>query len=441
MVLGFIDFLLGGKKGNKPQKNTPAAQPVNKSPAAQPAQAGQQNAAPQQGGGGGSGEDVQFEDANQAPAPAQGGGNRTKISEAITKLSEEVKGSSEKLTRLVTDFKALENNVNTLGHRIDELEEARKTNDEKLSDIDNNMTKFLSLYELVNNQFNPFVEKGNPMGVPSSNSAPQAIAINDKGNSSGGNIPYVGGENANKGEPKHIDLDSEEDKEEDKEEDESPVYEEESFNSSQDFMKKMEEEAKKVKEDFESKQKKDPLSQISWQQKPADMPKKEMPRMQPEQKDNKDEGAQMPQQPQSQAGQPMEPMPEQRKNEMDEVLLDLDTLNIEEATGAAVPLTHLRNNTNSLVTILSWLEYLTSRAGVDETRNTLRYYTEVLRWITPEVFFDLDKYLRGMRDKRSYNGASLSIKDHIVSLYFISKLNDKTLDEKLTKAVLQIIKQ
>lgn len=72
----------------------------------------------------------------------------------------------------------------------------------------------------------------------------------------------------------------------------------------------------------------------------------------------------------------------------------------------------------------------------------MRYYTETLRWITPEVYFDLDKYLRGMRDKKGVSADEmLTVRDHIVSLYFISKLNEKVLDEKLTRAVLQIIKQ
>ena len=72
----------------------------------------------------------------------------------------------------------------------------------------------------------------------------------------------------------------------------------------------------------------------------------------------------------------------------------------------------------------------------------MRYYTEVLRWITPEVYFDLDKYLRGMKDKKDLKeGETLTVRDHIVSLYFISKLNEKVLDEKLTRAVLQIIKE
>ncbi len=47
-----------------------------------------------------------------------------------------------------------------------------------------------------------------------------------------------------------------------------------------------------------------------------------------------------------------------------------------------------------------------------------------------------------MRDKKGVSADEmLTVRDHIVSLYFISKLNEKVLDEKLTRAVLQIIKQ
>jgi flagellar protein FlaD len=122
-------------------------------------------------------------------------------------------------------------------------------------------------------------------------------------------------------------------------------------------------------------------------------------------------------------------------------LLELDTLDIESAAADAIPLTNIKNNTNSLVIILSWLEYLVKRVGVEESKNALRYYTETLKWITPEVFFELDKFLRGMEDVEEAKAKSLDVKDHIVSLYFISKLNEKPLDKKLTNAVLQIIRQ
>lgn len=137
----------------------------------------------------------------------------------------------------------------------------------------------------------------------------------------------------------------------------------------------------------------------------------------------------------------LEKFKENIKEFEDSSLLELDTINIQEAAGNAVPLTKFKSDTNSLVIILSWLEYMIKRVGIEETRNNLRYYTEVLKWTTPEVYFELDKYLKGMKDIKEIDGSEkLNVKDHIVSLYFISKLNEKPLDEKLTKAVLNIIK-
>ena len=131
----------------------------------------------------------------------------------------------------------------------------------------------------------------------------------------------------------------------------------------------------------------------------------------------------------------------QETSNVESIILELDTINIEEAAGDAVPLQHIKNNTNSLVIILSWLEFLIKRVGVDETRNTLKYYTEILKWITPESYFELDKYLKGMKNKETQDFKPINVRDHIVSLYFISKLNEKKLDDKLTSAVLHIIKQ
>ncbi|NCC71691.1 hypothetical protein EOM09_09035, partial [bacterium] len=240
------------------------------------------------------------------------------ISEVITAIHKELKTTNERMSELISDVKNIENTVNTLGHRVDELEENKKITDEKFSSMDENLSKFLSLYELVNNQYNPFVEEEKIKEINV-----QKILVNNDGSNE------INTENFNK------------------------------TNSENKTIKTI---------DF--------------------------------------------------------------KNDKDTSLLELDTLNIEEAAGNAVPLTHLKNNTNSLVTILSWLEYLINREGIEETRNTLRYYTEVLRWITPEVFFDLDKYLRGMKDKKDLKGdEKLDVKDHIVSLYFISKLNEKNLDD------------
>ncbi len=352
MVLGLIDFLLGGKKKAKVPKSGQVVTPltsvggsVNGTTATTPGTVNAngtisttenasgsinsnsndmkfQSSIPQSNG------DSNVPNTNSNVHPQTQQGVRKPISEVISKMHGDLKNTTEKMSEIVTEIKEIQNNVSSLGHRIDDIEEAKKETDEKMAQFDRNMTKFLSLYELINNQYNPFVDQ---------DATPKKIVVNSDGSS---------------------------------EEDSDKVMEKENFTLDKDFTK------------------------------------------------------------------------EGEKGDLDATFLNLDTLNIEEAAGDAVPLVSLKNNTNSLVTILSWLEYLIKRVGVEETRNSLRYYTETLRWITPEVFFDLDKYLRGMKDKPDLTGnESLTIRDHIVSLYFISKLNEKVLDSKLTNAVLQIIKE
>ncbi len=372
MVLGLIDFLLGGKKKNKVPKTGQVATPntgnVN---SATPAPASDGTTLPD----GATkptdnAQEMNFEDSNDSadntieatetpnttqkvesnvsPAPVRASnpsesaapGQKKSISEVIGKLNSELKESSDRLTTLVTDFKTLENNVNEMGHKVDELEEGKKVTDEKLAQMDENMTKFLSLYELINNQYNPFIDKDDLMKP-----IQKPVMVDSSGNSISSNPAEIS-------KPSHLDLE-----------------------------KALGEDAKK--------------------------------------------------------------MVVASSQDFDSIMLELDTLDIEQAAGDSVPLKTLKNNTNSLVIILSWLEYLIKRVGMEETRSSLRYYTEVLRWVTPEVYFELDKYLKGMKDKNTTRDGSesLDVKDHIVSLYFISKLNEKSLDEKLTKAVLQIIKQ
>lgn len=354
MVLGLMDFLLGGKKKTKvpktaqvtsPSKSQPQNEQTYEAPTSQNVPDGvvnptenvsnpefvdsknTQDNTPKTPLQGDSSATIKASNPTSSPVGASGG--KKSVSEVIHKLHSELKESGEKITGLVTDFKALESSVSEMGHRVGTLEESKKVSDEKFLEIDEQMTKFLSLYELINNQYNPFIDQDSmPKPV-------EKIQVTSDGSS----------------------------------------------------------ESADLKPDFSDLEK----SKIDL--------KKEM-------------------------------------GDLDSALLELDTLNIEEAAADAVPLTHLKNNTNSLVIILSWLEYLIKRVGMEETRNTLRYYTEVLRWITPEVYFELDKYLKGMKDKKIEDDSNpLNVKDHIVSLYFISKLNEKKLDDKLTSAVLQIIKQ
>ncbi len=346
MVLGLIDFLLGGKRKTKVPRSGQVANPLQRgsqdfgaseqsagnvpdgqsNPTVNAAQpqfvSNDANAQKEENKQDTGSSQPQSQQAQSFPVRA---GNPTSVSEVINKLHKEMKTTNERVGELVSEIKTVEGTVSSLGHKIDDLEEAKKQHDEKLEDINNNMGKFLSLYEVINNQYNPFVEEDGQK---------QPIQVNANGASEN---QGEGGTNENQPAIKQVVV-------------------------------------------------------------------------------------------------------EQKKDDVD-ALLELDTLNIEEAAADAVPLTKLKNSTNSLVVILSWLEYLVKKVGIEEARNSLRYYTEVLRWTTPEVFFDLDKYLRGMKDAQVKPDSKLTVRDHIVSLYFISKLNEKSLDEKLTKAVLQIIKE
>lgn len=351
MVLGLIDFLLGGKKKTKIPRSGQVTTPLNTVGGNSNESAGnnQQTQMPDGTQNNATQNTMNFENSNknnqqqasqQSNQPQQASGNKKSISEALSKIHKELKETNERVTEVVTDIKNVENTLNTIGHRVDDLEEAKKLNDEKIQSVDSNMNKFLSLYELINNQYNPFIDQDAPTQKKQ--------------------MVLSSGETQN---------------------------DEHDFSSDENSALSSEDVAKK----FENIDKEKPKMSFD--------------------------------------------------HEVGETLLSLDTLDIEEAASDAVPLTKLKNNTNSLVTILSWLEYLVKKVGINETRNTLRYYTETLRWINPEVFFDLDKYLRGMKDKEPETQENLKVKDHIVSLYFISKLNEKSLDAKLTKAVLQIIKQ
>ena len=340
MVLGFIDFLFGGRKKTKPPESNQVSPSLNSS--SNEETMGWYDVSNDFSD---RTEDLTFvkeenipktitsENPQTASDSTQSSrrGHKKSISQAIHKINTEIKESTERITEIVTDMKDVESKVIKLEHKVDSLEEHRKQTDEKLHEFDEHMTKFLSLYEIINNRYNPHV---NEDSIPQT----KKIELDSQGNTISNDFPSEG-------------------------------------------------ELQTLKE-------------------------------------------------------PSKTIHIKEASNIESTLLNLETINIEEAAGDAVPLQHIKNNTNSLVIILSWLEFLIKRAGIDETRNTLKYYTETLRWITPYSYFELEKYLKGMKDKViTQNSQPINVRDHIVSLYFISKLNEKKLDDKLTNAVLHIIKQ
>lgn len=392
MALGLIQFLLGGKNKKAASKTRESSKSNLNS------QDNSSNNNTNQGASQNNSQDVasssnnvnnntnsnqQIPEQNQNPAPSQNRGNKKSVSEVLMKMHKEMKESNERLTTVVTDVKKIENSVNSLTNRVDAIEKKDVEKEKKLKEIDSNMGQFLSLYELINNQYNPFVSKEDmpKMEIPSQ-------------------------------------------KEEEPEENSVSPIEVETSELENQKEENLQNNSNGTALEFTPEDNISDLAQNN--EKPKEeiktitLPQEEKPKSIPT-NTNKNEGKQ--------------------NNKMSQSLLELDTLNIEEAAADAVPLTKLKNNTNALVIILSWLEFLIKRVGIEETRNTLRYYTETLRWMTPEVFFDLDKYLKGMSDNVHPQNSKTNVKDHIVSLYFISKLNEKSLDHRLTKAVLEIIEQ
>lgn len=390
MALGLIQFLLGGKNKKATSKNkegnnsnpNPKGNVENNSNQETSTVNNAQNNITSQSNGNDTNSSNQSTEQNQASMQQnQSKGNKKSVSEVLMKMHKEMKESNERLTTVVTDVKKIENSVNSLTNRVDAIEKKDVEKEKKLKEIDSNMGQFLSLYELINNQYNPFVSKED---MPKMESPPQKEEELEENTVS----------------PIEIETPELEEQKEENLQDNSngtalEFTPEDSFSQSSPDREKSKEEVKTINLPQEEKPKQPPINQKVEKQSPK----------------------------------------------MSQSLLELDTLNIEEAAADAVPLTKLKNNTNALVIILSWLEFLIKRVGIEETRNTLRYYTETLRWMTPEVFFDLDKYLKGMSDNNHPQNSKTNVKDHIVSLYFISKLNEKSLDHRLTKAVLEIIDQ
>jgi archaellum component FlaD/FlaE len=107
---------------------------------------------------------------------------------------------------------------------------------------------------------------------------------------------------------------------------------------------------------------------------------------------------------------------------------------INETLKNLLPLRSIKNDLCSLVTTLNWLRYLTEKAGTKGACDILKSYT-TLGWITPEVYTILVKYITGMGgqpldthvpDKR-YNP---TVDDHMKSLFFISKLKGIDLEKE-----------
>jgi flagellar protein FlaD len=90
--------------------------------------------------------------------------------------------------------------------------------------------------------------------------------------------------------------------------------------------------------------------------------------------------------------------------------------------GERVRLTQINNDPNSLLLLFKWLDFLIKKVGYQGMIKTLLFYEEV-GWITREVRDQIIKYSRDLGGTRASRGnRKLTILEHIISLFFIIKL-------------------
>jgi len=89
--------------------------------------------------------------------------------------------------------------------------------------------------------------------------------------------------------------------------------------------------------------------------------------------------------------------------------------------------------------MLKWLEFLVKKAGYMGMIKALLYYEE-LGGISEPVRSRLIKYAEEIKTEAGqYGKRTLSIKDHIVSLFFISKLQGIKISPRVYSSVLEEI--
>lgn len=106
---------------------------------------------------------------------------------------------------------------------------------------------------------------------------------------------------------------------------------------------------------------------------------------------------------------------------LDEHMMDKRMVDLKP-NGKRVRLMQINNDPNSLLLLFKWLDFLIKKVGYHGMIKTLLFYEEV-GWISREVRDQIIKYSRDLSGTRNYKGnRKLTILEHIISLYFIIKL-------------------
>lgn len=136
---------------------------------------------------------------------------------------------------------------------------------------------------------------------------------------------------------------------------------------------------------------------------------------------------------------PQQATPKEEKSPVDvEKSLFKDEIKIGEKE---LYLDKIKNEPTFLMVMMKWLDFLLKKAGYMGMIKALLYYEE-LGWISESVRSRMIKYAEEIKtDGAPYGKRSLSIKDHIVSLFFISKLQGIKISPSVYSAVLDELEE
>ena len=104
-------------------------------------------------------------------------------------------------------------------------------------------------------------------------------------------------------------------------------------------------------------------------------------------------------------------------------------------------LTKISNEPSSLMLVLKWLEFLLKKAGYVGMIKSLLYYEE-LGWISERVRSRLIKLAEDIKARGGgYGKRPLTIRDHMVSLFFISKLQGLKISPMVYASVVEELQE
>ena len=130
---------------------------------------------------------------------------------------------------------------------------------------------------------------------------------------------------------------------------------------------------------------------------------------------------------------------DQRLTQLEETTKQKNKTGQTSATDQIDPLHELGNETEHIVVLMKWLQYLVDKTGKTQLPEILTYYVDI-GWISDDVRLDMIDYAKGITDIKPTEGTKkstyqLTTKDHIQSLLFIQKLKGQQLDERFISKI------